>query len=416
MRYPDRKKGYTLVELMITLGILGIILLFMSQLLNFNIRHVKQEDMKVEYMQNARLAANYILKKVNQNNITDIQYIENGSQKIIKIAGQVVFDATKSASRPSGSPALWYYFAADYFGSGNNYGELKDVNDKTLASYIKEISVQDMSKQDVNNNSLKVVITAGKYAGDDTSLVLCLPLNASPAPAPTPTSTPTPTPAPGTTPTPAPTPSPTPGSGPTSTPSPTPVPSRLVCEYLFNNSLLDTSGNNNNGTMGGTGSISWVLGQEGNAISLDGNTYVQVADSASLSTIKSELLIDLWCYPTGFPSGSKTAALVDKKAGNGSYSAFAISINSSKVLTFEAGITSLTSTTALLSGWNHIIVSYKAGGQITVTINGILKTGMAGSNDVSGSNDVLRLGADWNVKSMFTGYLDTVRIYNSINP
>lgn len=376
MALLKNNKGFTMIELVLTLSILGLIIVFMSQILNVNIRLVQSEDRKVEYMQNARLAANYILGRIRQNNLADIEYREEEGQKLIKASGTVVFDATKRTVIPDNNPALWYYYEEDYYGVGNGYGELRNESDNALASYIRDISVQDMAGQDPSKKYLRITVTTGKHAEDETSLVLCVPLKSG---------------------------------------SSTSIPYELVAEYLFNNSLLDTSGNSNHGSA--VGNISWVMGpNDGNAASLDGSSYIEIKDSESLDSIASELRIDMWCYPRKFPNKSG-ALLIDKRDNNGVKGGYALELNEDRTLTLHVGKKEWTSFATLESGWNNISVTYKAGGQAVVTINGVSTAGNATDYNVPDSGEALRIGSNGhNKKYFFEGYLDDIRIYNRINP
>lgn len=203
----------------------------------------------------------------------------------------------------------------------------------------------------------------------------------------------------------------TPTPGPTATPAPT---GSSICMYLFEEAsggtVNDSSGNNNNGTI--VGNDSRVAGHSGQAISLDGSTYVNVPDSASLDSIVTELVIDVWVYPT--TSGSYRR-LVDKITAGGA-DGFLLDLTPSNNARFIVG-SQLYSTTDTIpaSQWSHLKGTYKKNDKLRIYINDVLKTEQAATNtDVPANNLSLRLGADSTAASKFTGYLDEVIVRNSI--
>lgn len=166
MKRLKKINGFTLIELIITLSILGIVIVFMSQILNFNIRFVKHEDKRIEYAQNARIAANAIMDIVNMTDAANVNYTTNSSQ--IDIAGDIILDVTKQTTTPATLPRLWYYFPI-----GNQYGELMDNNGKVVAQYVSDLKIT----QAASGNYINVSISTGELSDTgNRSLNLSIPL------------------------------------------------------------------------------------------------------------------------------------------------------------------------------------------------------------------------------------------------
>ena len=67
----------------------------------------------------------------------------------------------------------------------------------------------------------------------------------------------------------------------------------LIAHYTFDGNVLDSSGNNFDGIIEGTGTT-FTTGQIGQAITFDGNGWVRVADDPALEFGTGDFTVSLW--------------------------------------------------------------------------------------------------------------------------
>lgn len=160
MRIMKSNNGFTLLELMVTISILGIMLIFMSRLLGLNVKLFRMTEGNAEYRDSARIAANSILTVVRENSNVGLDVSTAGV--ISKPSSEVVLDYKSNSSNSNVNHAkLWYYFEPDKFGTGNGYGELRDIDNKTIATYIRSLNIEDRDTIE-QWPYIKITIEAGK--------------------------------------------------------------------------------------------------------------------------------------------------------------------------------------------------------------------------------------------------------------
>ena len=188
----------------------------------------------------------------------------------------------------------------------------------------------------------------------------------------------------------------------------------LICDYSFDetsgSSTLDNSDNNNDGTI--SGNVNRVTGISGNAISLDGNSYVAIPNSNSFVKIDDELLLDFWIYPT--TSGS-FRRIIDKI--NTTQSGYEIQLTPENCVNFGVGSQGITTTESIaINQWTHIKATYKANDTMEIFYDGIVKAQSA--TDllcIPNNSSRLTIGADVDSNFRFAGYIDRIKIKNSID-
>ena len=183
-------------------------------------------------------------------------------------------------------------------------------------------------------------------------------------------------------------------------------------------SLIDSSGLANNGTI--VGNPTWVAGQHGQAIRLDGTgDYATVADNASLD-ITSAITMAAWVKPEVVGTQN-----VIKKATNGGPNGYELSLASSgstwpqKVFvrfnqTTSGDTIRLNSTTLYPTDgntWMHVAATYD-GATIRLYVNGVEEANMASSTPIGTNALNLGIGAQPDGGSPLTGSLDDVLLYN----
>lgn len=188
-----------------------------------------------------------------------------------------------------------------------------------------------------------------------------------------------------------------------------------MAKYSFEESsgstVNDSSGNANNGSI--TGTVSRTTGQIGNALSLNGSSYVNTPNADSLNMASSKLMIDLWVYPT---TSGTTRRLVDKGTAGGT-NGFLLDLVNTNSPRFIVGSQIITSSTTLTTSvWTHLQATYQQNGKLRIYINGVLDTEASATNTrVPGNTLPLRLGADSNAANKFTGLLDEVTVRSDMD-
>ena len=384
------EKGFTLIELTITMAILSIILVFMSQLLNFNIRLTKTEGKKLEYTQNARIAANLIQGRIRQLDSSSVEYDDGGGGILVKVSNaegsSVVLDTVAKTVNANNS-LLWYY------NDGSEYGELRDNSsptNKVLAQYIRGINIA----RSTNGKYIDILIQSGPEEPGSKDFILSIPLKST---------------------------------GDENTPSPTPTPSPLtegLVGYPFNGNLEDTTPYETELFVAGP-PASYVTGHTGepsSAVLLSGMTYlyndVHDADSEFHNNLDQTLWLDLWLKP--LDSGRKMV-IIDrtKNPGKNNETGFQLYIDSSnKIVLWIDGVTITSSATVGLNSWSHIKATVNlsaSSNQLKMYLNDSLSA--QGSIDITtlhNNNIELRLGCDSDGQNFFVGYLDDLLIDNSL--
>jgi hypothetical protein len=197
----------------------------------------------------------------------------------------------------------------------------------------------------------------------------------------------------------------------------------LVAAYCFDQgsgtTLVDTSGNGNNGTISGA---TWsAAGKFGDALQFTGNTgcYVTVNDSSSLN-LTSSMTLEAWVDPSSLssPASGWLAAIAKEHLNSSNNICYALyggsgtgSGPSGHVLIGSRDYGgALAGSQLALNTWTFLAATYN-GSIIKLYVNGTLAASQSASGKIFTTSDPLRIGGDA-AGEMFTGLIDNVRIYN----
>jgi VCBS repeat-containing protein len=176
-----------------------------------------------------------------------------------------------------------------------------------------------------------------------------------------------------------------------------------VASFKAEGNAADFHGNNE-GTM--TNGATLSSGIAGQGFFLDGlNDYIQIPDAAALD-FSSSLTVAAWINPT-----TVSDARIFDKITSGAADGYLLDVVGGK-LRLQIGGTAVTGATTINAAqWTHIAGVYD-GSTIKVYINGVLDATAAYSGHAPVNARDLRLGADSNGTSLFSGRIDEAVAYN----
>ncbi|MBI3991358.1 MAG: hypothetical protein HY350_04325 [Candidatus Omnitrophica bacterium] len=191
----------------------------------------------------------------------------------------------------------------------------------------------------------------------------------------------------------------------------------LASYWNFNNSILDSSGNDNNGTV--TGTTTWATGKVGNAFDFNGNTSINFGNNPSLS-VKDNISIEFWIYPKVWPTAYAILPINKwTSTTDANYVMYFYGIGSGldKQIGFysNAGGTwkNVSPMYALpnLNTWYHVVWTYNSvtGGQLY--INGVAAGSLTGSGVLATNTANAIIGRNIGADGL-NGILDEVKIYD----
>lgn len=149
-------KGFTLLEVIITIGILSIVMGFFTTFFSNEIRLYFSKDNDIEFKQDARIALDRIVEKVRVNNGLSFAVDSNGNGIIYKGTNILV------NSVPNDSNGEINFFIND----GAPYGEIRDGGNNRIANYIKQYKLE---KTTVTGSDvlIRIIITTGNEKPDN---------------------------------------------------------------------------------------------------------------------------------------------------------------------------------------------------------------------------------------------------------
>lgn len=178
-----------------------------------------------------------------------------------------------------------------------------------------------------------------------------------------------------------------------------------LIDNTLSNSIHDTSGYNNNGTINGTLTLSTDSPRYDVSTGFNGTTYIQ---SESPSTeVRS---VSLWVKWNSIPAG-QSVVFIDQKSKIG------FGLTSNGILCSSAGVTSTYYKKSLLSAntWYHFVIVNPNTSPTSTTrdlyINGVKQSLYSGASNWSYSLDALQLGKRSTTSDGFDGQIADFRIY-----
>lgn len=184
-------------------------------------------------------------------------------------------------------------------------------------------------------------------------------------------------------------------------PTCTPPPPGMVAWWPGDGSAADIAGANAGTLVGGA---TYAPGRVDQAFSLNGtDAWVQVPDSAALR-ITGAITIDAWVSPTAL--GGRVVDKITAGTGDG------------YLLDTHGGVVRLIVDGQILSGstsiptgvWSHIAGTYD-GSEMRVYLNGSLDGSVAASVAIPTNALPVRIGADSDGQSRFSGLIDEVEVF-----
>ncbi len=194
----------------------------------------------------------------------------------------------------------------------------------------------------------------------------------------------------------------------------------LVAYYQFNSNANDESGNGNDGAIYGATPTTDVFGNANGAYYFDGNDYIDVTSSPSISNFADQFTIATWINPTTISSSMNTIAR--KMYQNGPEGGYVFRLwddngqtGLSLGLYIGSGISYVNSypLDVPLSQWSHVAGTYD-GNSMKLFLDGEEIGSTDQSGDIWASSASLTIGKlDYNYPSeYFNGSIDEMRIYN----
>jgi hypothetical protein len=181
--------------------------------------------------------------------------------------------------------------------------------------------------------------------------------------------------------------------------------------------VVDSSGNGNNGLSETNTSELSTAGVVGDALAFGGSEKVVVSDDSSLDFGTGDFAISLWMKTNGYVNGgSFWNCLVSKGLVSGTESPFyGIYLSRQNRVYFVVGSDSNLgySNTTLNDGSFHHIVGLREDGSVLLYVDGILQSASGLSSMNVSSNADFIIGADSLDSRHFNGVIDDVKVYNN---
>jgi hypothetical protein len=189
----------------------------------------------------------------------------------------------------------------------------------------------------------------------------------------------------------------------------------LVGHWRFENNLLDTSGNGNNGTVA-AGTPSYIRGRIGQAWdNFVSNTYIKLG---STGKITGPLTVSGWINPPAPVLAGRGIVTRRGAAGERSWA-----MNYSITGLFQAFISAngtdeilLESAVLPVNTWSHLAMTYEPSVRFAQYVNGVmvneLTSGVPAALFDTGYETRIGTHTDENVARYFRGYIDDVQIWH----
>lgn len=152
------RKGFTLVEVMVVVSLMGILLISVQGILRFSL--VENSDFTNYYKQ--KIEARYAMNKVIHEIKTNVgATFDSGNKQVMASDGTtILINATPTDTTEDGN--IFFYYEPDRYGIGDGYGELRGQDGRIIAKHIKDFQIQTDDVIDPTHKLLKVTVKSGK--------------------------------------------------------------------------------------------------------------------------------------------------------------------------------------------------------------------------------------------------------------
>jgi len=148
-------KGFTLLEVMVTIGIFSLVIGYFMIYYTHEIKQYYSKENEIELKQDARIALDRVVTKIRSNVGLSLEAEADGTvQKIINEDDVVIINTEQNGTNGE------INFSYD---SAKGYGELRDASGNKIVGNINEFSI----KVDPDNNQILIIRIACKNAKSD---------------------------------------------------------------------------------------------------------------------------------------------------------------------------------------------------------------------------------------------------------
>lgn len=159
----NNNKGFTLLEVILTIAIMSLVMGYFTTFFSNEIRFYYSKDNDIQLKQDARIAMDRVVTKLRKNiglRIEEVPDVNGDNYGVIYRSDNSVFiNSTKfemGTEPPTGSKGEINF----YFDEQKGYGELKDESSNTIANNIKDFKLSNFAV--VNNQTLvKIYLKSG---------------------------------------------------------------------------------------------------------------------------------------------------------------------------------------------------------------------------------------------------------------
>lgn len=153
------RKGFTLIEVMIVVALLGILLISVQAMLKFGILDSVHNANYYEYKIQARYAMNQIIHEIKTHVNSKYDSVNYPNEILASDGVTVLINANPTTGTEAGD--IFYYFDPNRYGTGDGYGELHGQNGRVIAKYIKNFTIAADDTIDPSHKLLKLTINCG---------------------------------------------------------------------------------------------------------------------------------------------------------------------------------------------------------------------------------------------------------------